>query len=68
MKRDFQVTDESLPDGEIQSEVRSRDPTYLQSDLMGSVHARCCGHRMHLACWQLFLENVVNKERRRPYR
>lgn len=48
--------------------LQERDPLFLGPDLMSAPVVSCCGHMMHISCWNKHYENVVAKERRRPYR
>lgn len=38
-------------------------PELFRGHFIGS-----CGHVMHKLCWKKHYENIVNRERRRPYR
>lgn len=44
------------------------DPLYLSAKLGMSPHTSTCGHVMHARCWQDYVDNVLAKENRRPYR
>ncbi|XP_011862906.1 PREDICTED: E3 ubiquitin-protein ligase UBR2 [Vollenhovia emeryi] len=44
------------------------DPLYLSAKLGMSPHTSTCGHVMHSRCWQDYVDNVLAKENRRPYR
>ncbi|XP_071525838.1 LOW QUALITY PROTEIN: E3 ubiquitin-protein ligase UBR2 [Panulirus ornatus] len=46
----------------------NHDPLLLPADLHWGVHTSSCGHAMHAQCWQKYFDDVVTKERRRPYR
>lgn len=46
----------------------NHDPLILPADLHWGVHTSSCGHAMHAQCWQKYFEDVLTKERRRPYR
>jgi len=48
--------------------LQERDPLFLGPDLMYAPVVSCCGHMMHISCWNKHYENVLAKERRRPYR
>ncbi|KAL6265276.1 hypothetical protein P5V15_002056 [Pogonomyrmex californicus] len=44
------------------------DPLYLSAKLGMSPYTSTCGHVMHARCWQDYVDNVLAKENRRPYR
>ncbi|XP_042869971.1 E3 ubiquitin-protein ligase UBR2-like isoform X4 [Penaeus japonicus] len=46
----------------------THDPLILPADLYWGAHTSSCGHTMHAHCWQEYFDDVVKKERRRPYR
>ncbi|XP_050727381.1 E3 ubiquitin-protein ligase UBR2-like isoform X3 [Eriocheir sinensis] len=46
----------------------THDTLFLPSDLHWGAHTSSCGHAMHAQCWQKYYEDVLSKERRRPYR
>ncbi|XP_069190099.1 E3 ubiquitin-protein ligase UBR2 isoform X3 [Procambarus clarkii] len=46
----------------------NHDPLLLPADLHWGAHTSSCGHAMHAQCWQKYFDDVLTKERRRPYR
>ncbi|MPC24345.1 E3 ubiquitin-protein ligase UBR2 [Portunus trituberculatus] len=46
----------------------THDTLILPGDLHWGAHTSSCGHAMHANCWQKYFDDVVTKERRRPYR
>lgn len=46
----------------------NHDPLLLPADLYWGAHTSSCGHTMHAHCWQEYFDDVVKKERRKPYR
>lgn len=46
----------------------NHDPLILPADMHWGVHTSSCGHAMHAQCWQKYFDDVLTKERRRPYR
>ncbi|KAK4308495.1 hypothetical protein Pmani_019811 [Petrolisthes manimaculis] len=44
------------------------DPLVRPADLHWGAHTSSCGHAMHAQCWQKYFDDVLAKERRRPYR
>lgn len=40
----------------------------LSSNLGPAPHVSTCGHVMHSACWKKYIETILSKENRRPYR
>lgn len=49
-------------------DFQEHDPLYLSAKLGMSPHTSTCGHVMHARCWQDYVDNVLAKENRRPYR
>lgn len=49
-------------------DVSLHDPLFLNSNLGPAPHIGTCGHVMHSTCWQKYVENVMTRERKRPYR
>ena len=46
----------------------THDALILPGDLHWGAHTSSCGHAMHAQCWQKYFDDVLAKERRRPYR
>lgn len=40
----------------------------LTSNMGPAAHVSTCGHVMHSACWKKYIETILSKENRRPYR
>ncbi|KAK9497080.1 hypothetical protein O3M35_004459 [Rhynocoris fuscipes] len=41
---------------------------YLDSNLGPAPHASTCGHVMHSTCWSTYIDGILTRENRRPYR
>ncbi|XP_028170096.1 E3 ubiquitin-protein ligase UBR1 [Ostrinia furnacalis] len=41
---------------------------HLPAGLGAQPHVSSCGHALHARCWRKYLDNVLDKENRRPYR
>jgi len=53
---------------QCRDDFQEPDPLYLSAKLGVSPHTSTCGHVMHARCWQDYVDNVLAKENRRPYR
>jgi E3 ubiquitin-protein ligase UBR2 len=54
--------------GKVIEKPDEYDPLMMPAPLNVGPHTSTCGHVMHADCWQRFFDNIVSKERRRPFR
>lgn len=51
-----------------QQEYEKWDNAWLSNNIAPAPHVSSCGHTLHADCWKKYVDNVVDKENRRPYR